>query len=405
MKELLQAKVLATAVKISKNEINKRVSSIQEQLDSIRIIQGPAGPVGPKGDSGEDAIPIIVEAVGPQGEKGDKGDKGEKGNALHEAGIYDDRLVLNFTDGEKIDVGKVIGPRGGQGKQGIIGEQGPIGVTGLQGEKGPIGPQGEKGDKGDKGDIGNSGPRGLVGIQGDDGVKGDKGDRGDQGREGEKGQTGQTGLTGSRGDTGEKGDTGQKGPQGKDGRSVDLKPLQSELEEGLKTFKDSISSSQFCDIAKNVLTKINPNIIVHTIPIGDGGEGSLNSFRIMKDYTFKTLTVKDPLNKNIKAKYCINKLEKIGIIELAQASGIQLVPENLRNPLNTTSYGVGQLIDKAISEGMKKIIMFIGGSATNDAGIGMFDALGYTFKDKNYNKLIANVKNLKIDKKLPPNYF
>lgn len=242
MKELLQAKVLATAVKISKSEINKRVSSIQEQLDSIKIIQGPAGPVGPKGDSGEDAIPIIVEAVGPQGNKGDKGDKGEQGNTLHEAGLYDERLVLKFTDGEKIDVGKVVGPRGGQGIQGIIGEQGPLGLTGLQGESGPIGPQGVKGDKGDKGDIGNSGTRGLVGIQGNDGVKGDKGDRGDQGREGEKGQTGQMGLTGSKGDTGEKGDTGQKGPQGQDGRSVDLKPLQSELEEGLKTFKDNITN-------------------------------------------------------------------------------------------------------------------------------------------------------------------
>ena len=242
MKELLQAKVLATAVKISKNEINKKVSSIQEQLDNIKIIQGPAGPAGPKGDSGEDAVPIIVEAVGPQGEKGEKGDKGEKGNALHEAGVYDDRLVLNFTDGEKIDVGKVVGPRGGQGIQGIIGEQGPLGPIGLQGELGSIGPQGVKGDRGDKGDIGNPGPRGLVGIQGDDGVKGDKGDRGDQGREGEKGEAGPTGLTGSKGNTGEKGDTGQKGPQGQDGRSVDLKPLQTELEESLKTFKDRISS-------------------------------------------------------------------------------------------------------------------------------------------------------------------
>ena len=171
------------------------------------------------------------------------------------------------------------------------------------------------------------------------------------------------------------------------------------------SFKDSISSSQFCDIAINVLTKINPNIIVHSIPIGDGGEGSLNSFRMMKDYTFKTLTVKGPLNKNIKANYCINKLEKIGIIELAQASGIQLVPEKLRNPLNTTSYGVGQLIDKAISEGMKKIIMFIGGSATNDAGIGMLDALGYIFRDLNNNKLIANVKNLKKIEKIERSSF
>ena len=121
MKELQQAKVLATAVKISKNEIEKRVSTLQEQLDSIKVIRGPVGPTGPKGDSGDDAKPVIVEAVGPQGEKGDKGDKGEPGNALSEAGIYEESLILNFTDGNKVDVGKVVGPRGGQGKQGLIG--------------------------------------------------------------------------------------------------------------------------------------------------------------------------------------------------------------------------------------------------------------------------------------------
>ena len=72
MKELQQAKVLATAVKLSKNEIEKRVATLQEQLDSIKVIRGPVGPTGPKGDSGDDAKPVIVEAVGPQGEKGDK---------------------------------------------------------------------------------------------------------------------------------------------------------------------------------------------------------------------------------------------------------------------------------------------------------------------------------------------
>jgi hypothetical protein len=242
MKELLQAKVLAAAVKISKNEISKRVLSIQEQLDSIRIIQGPVGPAGPKGDSGEDAVPIIVEAVGPQGDKGEKGDKGEQGNTLLEAGLYDEKLVLKFTDGEKIDVGKVVGPRGGQGIQGVIGEQGIVGPIGSQGEQGLIGPEGVKGDKGDQGNIGVTGKSGPVGLQGNDGIKGDQGERGDQGPEGEKGPAGQTGLTGSKGDTGEKGDIGPEGPEGADGRLVDLKPLQTELEEGLKSFKDSISS-------------------------------------------------------------------------------------------------------------------------------------------------------------------
>jgi hypothetical protein len=242
MKELLQAKVLAAAVKISKNEISKRVLSIQEQLDSIRIIQGPVGPAGPKGNSGEDAVPIIVEAVGPQGDKGEKGDKGEQGNTLHEAGLYDEKLVLKFTDGEKIDVGKVVGPRGGQGIQGVIGEQGIVGPIGSQGEQGLIGPEGVKGDKGDQGNIGVTGKSGPVGLQGNDGIKGDQGERGDQGPEGEKGPAGQTGLTGSKGDTGEKGDIGPEGPEGADGRLVDLKPLQNDLEEGLKSFKDSISS-------------------------------------------------------------------------------------------------------------------------------------------------------------------
>lgn len=242
MKELLQAKVLAAAVKISKNEISKRVLSIQEQLDSIRIIQGPVGPAGPKGDSGEDAVPIIVEAVGPQGDKGEKGDKGEEGNSLIKAGIFEEKLVLNFADGQQLDVGKVVGPRGGQGIQGVIGEQGIVGPIGPQGEQGLIGPEGVKGDKGDQGERGVTGKSGPVGLQGNDGIKGDQGERGDQGPEGEKGPAGQTGLTGSKGDTGEKGDIGPEGPEGADGRLVDLKPLQTELEEGLKSFKDSISS-------------------------------------------------------------------------------------------------------------------------------------------------------------------
>ena len=242
MKELLQAKVLAAAVKISKNEISKRLVSIQEQLDRVKIIEGPSGPSGPKGDSGEDGKTVIVGNPGDSGPQGEKGEKGEDGNSLIEAGIFEEKLVLNFADGEQLDVGKVVGPRGGQGKQGVIGEQGIVGPIGPLGEQGLIGPQGLKGYKGDQGNIGVTGKSGPVGIQGNDGIKGDQGERGDQGPEGEKGPEGQTGLTGSKGDTGEKGDIGPEGPEGADGRLVDLKPLQTELEDNLKTFRDSISS-------------------------------------------------------------------------------------------------------------------------------------------------------------------
>ena len=165
------------------------------------------------------------------------------------------------------------------------------------------------------------------------------------------------------------------------------------------SFKDSISSNEFCNIAKTIIQKIDYTTVVDCIPIGDGGEGSLESFKLIKDCTFKTILVNNPINELVKAKYCINKKEKTGIIELAQASGIQLVAKELRNPTKTTSYGTGELIAKAISDGMVKIILFIGGSATNDVGIGMLDALGFFFSDSKNKKLKASVKNLsKISK-------
>ena len=172
------------------------------------------------------------------------------------------------------------------------------------------------------------------------------------------------------------------------------------------SFKDSISSKEFCNIAKSSLLKINPSTIVDCIPMGDGGEGSLEPFKMIKDYIYKSAIVKSPLGKDIEARYCINRKSKTGIIELAEASGIQLVPRTLRNPLQTTSYGTGQLIKKVISDGMKKIILFIGGSATNDVGIGILDALGFTFYDSNKNQLNANVKNLDKIKRIEncPNY-
>ena len=165
------------------------------------------------------------------------------------------------------------------------------------------------------------------------------------------------------------------------------------------SFKDSISSKEFCDIAKKAIKKINSNVIVDCIPIGDGGEGSLEPFKLMDNFQFKKMTVKGPLNEKVQSSYCIDEMTKTCVIELAQASGIQLVPENLRNPMITTTYGTGELIKNAINKGVKKIILFIGGSATNDAGIGMLNALGYRFKDKKGDEVTASPSSLsKINK-------
>lgn len=160
------------------------------------------------------------------------------------------------------------------------------------------------------------------------------------------------------------------------------------------SFKDSISSKKFCDIAKKSIKKLDSNIIIDSIPIGDGGEGSLEPFKLMDNFQFKKMTVKGPLNEKVQSSYCINEMTKTCVIELAQASGIQLVPESLRNPMITTTYGTGQLIKNAINTGVKRIILFIGGSATNDAGIGMLDALGYRFKDIKGGKVIASPSSL-----------
>ena len=111
---------------------------------------------------------------------------------------------------------------------------------------GPIGPQGVKGDKGDKGDLGNTGDTGPIGLQGNVGTKGDQGERGQTGQSGTTGTAGTpggpVGPIGSRGEKGPAGPIGPEGPEGPDGRLVDLKPLQTELEGNLKSFKDSISS-------------------------------------------------------------------------------------------------------------------------------------------------------------------
>ena len=143
------------------------------------------------------------------------------------------------------------------------------------------------------------------------------------------------------------------------------------------SFKDSISSIEFCAIAKDAILKISPQTHIQTIPMADGGEGSIDVFRHINGYDYQTVRVKNPLGKNITTEYCIQKNTDTAMIEMAKASGLQMISKNQRNPMKTSSFGTGQLILDAINSGAKKIILFIGGSATNDIGVGMLDALGF----------------------------
>ncbi|KAA3610363.1 MAG: glycerate kinase [Calditrichaeota bacterium] len=158
-------------------------------------------------------------------------------------------------------------------------------------------------------------------------------------------------------------------------------------------FKGSLTASQVCDaVEKGILEKM-PSALITKIPLADGGEGSLDALEKTLHFEKIDLKVNNPLFKPIDSFYGLSK--DAAYIEMASASGLQLINESERNPLFTSSVGTGEMISDAIKRGAKKIYLFVGGSATNDAGIGIASALGYIFLDENKQKLAPTGSNLK----------
>jgi len=146
---------------------------------------------------------------------------------------------------------------------------------------------------------------------------------------------------------------------------------------GPDSLKGSVSASQFCTIAEKVIHKHWPNDQVIALPLADGGEGTVEALVQGCKGNLVECEVTNPLGEKIMAQYGLLEDDTVAILEMAAASGLSLVPTNKRNPMNTTTYGTGQLIQDAINRGCKKIIIAIGGSATNDGGLGMMQALGF----------------------------
>ncbi|GAB6071313.1 glycerate kinase [Thiomicrorhabdus hydrogeniphila] len=142
------------------------------------------------------------------------------------------------------------------------------------------------------------------------------------------------------------------------------------------SFKGSLDAADFCKIASQVIHRINPTAQVFSRPMSDGGEGFVDTFVCADAGQAKSSWVSGPLGKKTKASFAWQEDKQTAIIEMAQASGITKVQKNELNPLNTHSYGTGQLIQEAINLGAKKIILGLGGSATNDGGAGALMALG-----------------------------
>lgn len=162
------------------------------------------------------------------------------------------------------------------------------------------------------------------------------------------------------------------------------------------SFKGSMTSSEAGNAIKNGIKDIHPDWNITVYPVADGGEGTLEALTYHQSVTKRTCTVTGPLGNPVEASYLWygRGSERTAVIEMAQAAGLPLVPAGKRNPLYTTTYGVGELIRDAIDQGCRKFIIGIGGSATNDAGIGMLQALGYYFYDKDGRDVSFGAKEL-----------
>ena len=163
----------------------------------------------------------------------------------------------------------------------------------------------------------------------------------------------------------------------------------------IDSLKGSLSSLEAGDAIKNGILKAIPDAEVCVRPLADGGEGTVEALALGMGGKLETVKVTGPLGEKVNCVYGILEESKTAIVEMSGAAGITLVPDADRNPLHTTTYGVGEVIKDAIAKGCRHFIVGIGGSATNDGGIGMLQALGYGMLDKDGNQVPFGAKGLK----------
>lgn len=153
------------------------------------------------------------------------------------------------------------------------------------------------------------------------------------------------------------------------------------------SFKESMSAKEACIAMERGIKKVNQDIKCVHVPMADGGEGTMQSLVDATNGKIYSLEVVGPLGNKVQAEYGILGDREVGILEMASASGIHLVSLDKRNPLITTTYGTGELIKACLDKGVKKLLIGIGGSATNDGGAGVIQALGGKLLDKDGNEL------------------
>lgn len=150
----------------------------------------------------------------------------------------------------------------------------------------------------------------------------------------------------------------------------------------IDSLKGSLSSIEAGQAIAEGIRKADAKADVVIRPLADGGEGTVEALVCGMNGTLQHVKVTGPLDEPVVCEYGIIDETKTAVIEMSGAAGITLVPDAKKNPLYTTTYGVGEVIRDAIEKGCRRFIVGIGGSATNDGGIGMLQALGYGFLNK-----------------------
>lgn len=147
------------------------------------------------------------------------------------------------------------------------------------------------------------------------------------------------------------------------------------------SFKGSLSSRAVADAFERGFLSVVPQCEVRKVSIADGGEGTVEALVQTLGGELVNVVVSDPLMRPVTARYGIVNGGRTAVIEMSAASGLPLLTPAERNPLKTTTYGTGEMIADALGRGCRRILVGIGGSATNDAGVGMLQALGFKFLD------------------------
>lgn len=169
------------------------------------------------------------------------------------------------------------------------------------------------------------------------------------------------------------------------------------------SFKGSLSAVEVAEALSEGILSVLPDCRVEMVPIADGGEGSAEIITHSMGGEMTSAEVRDPLGRTITAHYGILP-NGVAVIDVASAAGLTLLQKGEKDPLCTSSRGVGELIADALSKGCKALILGLGGSATNDCGVGLLTALGYRFLDHHEEEVTPSGGNLHLIEKIDPSH-